>query len=442
MCSACSLPDVLEEAFRHDAALSAVARSLGALDLALGATVAPLYDRGLLAELSYARESDYARERLGMSPAAVSSCVRLARELKTRPILRRAVTAGAVSPRKALAVMPLAVGDCEGAWTEAAMRLSVREIESAARAAGCASPEERFEAEAIVLPMTPQQQDRLDAALALAKEDLGPEAKRWQCTEAICEEFLSSFAEHAGEGPGSAAPPPPMSPHAAKVVARQLAAIDEALATIRKIEEEIPSEDALSLDARALRLVAARRRYDETLGILARRMLGSRWHETLRYGFEEYCEERLGMRAGAVRTRIWLERRMEELPALREALSSGRIGYTKAVIVARRATWADVDEWIARARATTCQQLEREAEEEEDQAGRRKGTRHLWSPSDAAQTVRDAIAAAQAKSRADGGSRSTRARRSRWSRTTSWRCGRRTTRTGSGSGGPSSAGGC
>ncbi|MCK6460227.1 MAG: HNH endonuclease, partial [Planctomycetes bacterium] len=409
MCSTCPLPDVLAEAFRHDAALSAVARSLGALDLALGATVAPLFDRGLLAELSYARESDYARERLGMSPAAVSSCVRLARELKTRPILRRAVTAGAVSPRKALAVLTLAVGDGEAAWTEAAMRLSVREIESAAKAAGKASPEERFEAEAIVLPMTPGQQERLDAALALARDDLGPEAKRWQCMEAISEEFLSSFAEHDpagrdGEGPRPpAARPPPMSPHAAKVVARQLAAIDEALAAIRRIEEELPGEDALSLDARAMRLVAARRRYDEALGILARRMLGAGWHETLRYGFEQYCEERLGMRAGAVRTRIWLERRMEELPALREALSSGRIGYTKAVIVARRATWADVGDRIARARATTCQQLGREAQEEEDREGRKRGTRHLWSPSDAAQTVRDAIAAAQAKARAERG---------------------------------------
>ncbi|HEX5136122.1 MAG TPA: hypothetical protein VFY93_04060 [Planctomycetota bacterium] len=421
------LDPVQEQAFQLDAATSAVARGLGAFDLALGTTVASLFEGDRLSKLSYARESDYARERLGMSPAALSSCVRLARELRHRPILRMAVAAGAVSPRKALAALPLAVGDYEGAWTEAAMRLSVRELESAAKAAGCATPAERFEAEVLVLPMTPEQQDRLDAALALAKEELGPEAKRWQCTEAICEEYLSSFAEFdpagapdgeggkggpgggetadpggpggagAGEGPARA---PPMSAHAAKVVARQLAAIEEAREVIRKIEEEFPGEDPLSLDARARRLVAARREWDESLGILARRVFRLGCYETLGYGWAQYCTERLGMREGAVRTRIWLERRMEDLPALRAALSSGRIGYTKAVIVARRATWADVDERIARAQTTTCQQLEREAQAEEDRENRRKGTRRLWSPSDAAQTVRDAIAAAQARARA------------------------------------------
>jgi hypothetical protein len=418
MCRACArfedLSPLEQDALNLGARLSAVARSLGALDLALGATLAPLFDRGLLCQLSYARESDYARERLGISPSEMHQCVRLARELRHRPILRRAVTAGAVSKRKALAVLPLAVGDYEGAWTEAAMRLSVRELESAAKAAGCAVPEERFEAEVMVLPMTPEQQDRLDAALALAKEDLGPEAKRWQCMEAISQEFLSSFAEFDGEGHGEpasadAAPawpavqPRPMSAHAARVVARQLAAIGEALDVIREIEKEVPGEDALALDARALRLVAARRRYDETLGILAREFKHGGCHEALRIGFDAYCEERLLMRGGAVRQRIWLEGRMQELPSLRAALSSGRIGYTKAVVVARRATWADIDERIARAAKTTCQQLEREAQAEEDREHRGRCTRKLWTPKEASQTVRDAIAAAQAWSLATRG---------------------------------------
>jgi hypothetical protein len=173
---------------------------------------------------------------------------------------------------------------------------------------------------------------------------------------------------------------------------------------IRRIEEEVPGDDALALDARALRLVAARRRYDETLGILAREFREGRCHAILGYSsFDEYCEERLGMRAGTVRQRIWLEGRMRELPPLREALSSGRIGYAQSLVIARRATPANVLEWISRADKTTCQQLEREAQAEEDREHRAKGTRKLWSPSDAAQTVRDAIAAAQRRARALGG---------------------------------------
>jgi hypothetical protein len=406
-----------QEALRRDAALSGVARSLGAFDLALGATVARLIDRGHLPKLCYAREADYARERLGISPSEMHSCVRLARELRWRPILRAAVTCGAASKRKALAVLPLAIGDHEGAWTEAAMRLSVRELESAAKAAGSPCAEERFEAEAVVLPMTPEQQDRLDAALALAKEDMGAESKPWQCTEAIAIEYLESFAEFDAEGPGEpaaaadarggagapGAPPQRMSRHAERVIARQLDAIAEAMDEIRRIEEEHPEEDPLALDARARRFVAARRRYDETLGILAREFRNGRHHAALRYSFDAYCEERLGMRAGTVRQRIWLEGRMQDLPPLREALSSGRIGYAKALVVARRATLETVREWISRAERTTCQQLEREAQEEEAREHRKRGTRNLWSPSDAAETVRDAIRAAQRRALAEEG---------------------------------------
>jgi hypothetical protein len=394
-------------AFALDEALSRAARSLGLFDLALGQTLASLFDRGLLCQLAYARESDYARERLGLPPSTMHECVRLARELAHRPVLRQAVAAGLVSTRKALAVMPLAVGDYEGAWTEAALRLSLREIASAVKAAGKESPEERFEAEAVVLPMTPEQQDRLDAALSIAKQEIGPEARRWQCMEAISQEFLSSFAEWDREGGAGGLPASagaaPLSPAAARLVARQLVALDEALDVIRGIGAEHPGEDALALDARARRLVAARRRYDETLGILAKRMRDGRLHTVLGYGFDAYCEERLGMRAGAVRQRIWLEGRMRDLPALRQALWSGRLSYTKARVVARRATWADVDERIARAAGTTCQQTEREDEEEEARESRAKGTRRLWSPGDAAQTVRDAIATAQARSLAERG---------------------------------------
>jgi hypothetical protein len=401
------LTSVQRNALQLDEALVRVARSRGAFDLAVGAVLARLFEGDRLVQLGYARESDYMRERLGIAPSLGFSWARLARELSHRPILRRAVTAGVVSTRKALAVLPLAAGDCEGAWTEAAMRLSLREIGSAVKAAGKEAPEERFEAEVLVLPMTPGQQERLDLALALAKEDLGPEARRWQCTEAICQEFLSSFAEWDGGGSGGPGPPAASAPpprRAARLVAHQLAAVEEALEVIARIRKEHEGPGALALDGCALRLLAARRRYDETFGILAERAHEQRIFGTLGYGsLEAYGEERLGMRAGTVRQRIWLERRLRDLPSLREALSSGRLPYSKALVVARQATPFDIDARIAHARSTTCQQLEREAEAEEDRRNRGASTRKVWTPRDAAQTVRDAIAAAQARSREERG---------------------------------------
>jgi hypothetical protein len=87
---------------------------------------------------------------------------------------------------------------------------------------------------------------------------------------------------------------------------------------------------------------------------------------------------------------------MREMPALRDAVSSGRLAYSKAVLVARHATPADIDDRIARAASTTCQQTERETEAEEDRKNRGAGVRKLWAPSEAARTVRDAVGSAQA----------------------------------------------
>jgi len=397
----CSCEELLSPVQRHalelDEAVARAARSLGAFELAIGVTLDRLFRGDRLLQLACSRESDYARERLGVSPSLMFSWVQLARGLAHRPLLRQAVAAGAVSTRKALAVMPLAVGDDEPAWTEAAMRLTLREIASAVRAAGKESPGERFEAEAVILPMTPGQQARLDAALAIAKETIGPEAKRWQCLEAMCEEWLSDHGEWEGKGPAGKGDHGPPGPLRGKILARQLAAIEEALDVIREIGEEPSSDDALGLDARALRLVAARRRFDLVFGALAEKVRDERVHETLGYAsFAEYCEERFGMCAGTVRQRIWLEGRMRHLPALREAIASGRLTYSKAALVAKHATPFDIDERIARAASTTCQQTERETEAEEERRNRGVGVRRLWAPSDAARTIWDAIGSAQA----------------------------------------------
>ncbi len=103
--------------------------------------------------------------------------------------------------------------------------------------------------------------------------------------------------------------------------------------------------------------------------------------------------------AGLARLRIWLERRMRDLPPLRDALKSGRLTYSKALAVARHATPFDLDDRIARAAGTTCQQTEREGEAEEERKNRGAGVRKLWAPKEAAETVREAIASARAWSR-------------------------------------------
>ena len=61
----------------------------------------------------------------------------------------------------------------------------------------------------------------------------------------------------------------------------------------------------------------------------------------------------------AVEQRAALERRLYELPALRQAMTERRLSYEKARLIARHADEESIDEWIGRAEQLTCIALRR-----------------------------------------------------------------------------------
>ena len=67
-----------------------------------------------------------------------------------------------------------------------------------------------------------------------------------------------------------------------------------------------------------------------------------------------------------VQQRISLERKLHDLPSLRQAMRDGRISYEKARLIARHATDATVDGLIDRAGRMTCIELRRELEAKEE----------------------------------------------------------------------------
>ena len=103
--------------------------------------------------------------------------------------------------------------------------------------------------------------------------------------------------------------------------------------------------------------------------------------------FGEYCQERLGISESTARQRIRLERKMLDLPPLRQALVSGKLNYTKAIEVSRHATRRDVEERIRDAAGTTYQQTKQEADEEEEQKDRERGERKVRSPRAAQEVI-------------------------------------------------------
>jgi hypothetical protein len=110
-----------------------------------------------------------------------------------------------------------------------------------------------------------------------------------------------------------------------------------------------------------------RDRWDDLVGHLGLLVQAHRlWRHLGFASFRHYCAERLGMAERTVAQRVWLERRLHELPGLREAMRQGRVSYEKARLVAGVCGARDVGAWVAIAEKSTCVELRRRVEAKED----------------------------------------------------------------------------
>ena len=183
---------------------------------------------------------------------------------------------------------------------------------------------------------------------------------------------------------------------------RRISAIGAAIETSED-PEALKKLSPFALHKRAKRLMAARRNFDEPFGRALERFHRMKTWKLIGYDtWEEYCRDRLGMSVRCVRERIWLERQMQGFPEIREALISGKLSFSKALLVARSATFANVREKIEEATKTTHQQTDRESTKEEKAKHKEQGIRHIWGTKEAAETFAMAISAAQAVSASKG----------------------------------------
>jgi hypothetical protein len=396
-------PDLLggEGEIPYEHLLAGAARGREAIDLAIGEGLRALEDRDAFMALGYSRMVDYAREELGLPDATARSRVRLARALAGRPVLDAAVRAGRITPRKALEVLPVAAGEAEEAWVRLAEALTVRELRAAVTRAGAAAEagpgggpggasgaagrvandapgttgqagsgapaaDERWRR--VALPVRLDLGAVVREALSLAGDLLGPGAPTWMRLEAIAQEFLAGRpcdpgpdeVGGPGEAGGPASPPEGRMPPAELEKALEHESRGwtwlEPLDSVASPDLRELAPDAI--DARLRRLVAARAGWDETFGDLACTFV--RRGMCRRLGFANlghYVRERLGMGRRAFEQRVWLERRMEALPQLRDALARGQISYEQARLVAGVAGFSTVNAWIHRAEGSTCVQL-------------------------------------------------------------------------------------
>jgi hypothetical protein len=154
--------------------------------------------------------------------------------------------------------------------------------------------------------------------------------------------------------------------------------------------------DVYLLDAELRRLAGLRERWNEVFGHLAmlfRAIDG--WHRLGFASFEHYCNERLGMSVRAVAERAALERKLYEVPRLREAMRERRISYEKARLIARHADEASIEAWIERAEHIPCIALRRELQHSEDTRMCARGEFEVWAPRRVAAVIALAFSAAR-----------------------------------------------
>lgn len=172
-------------AWRLDAVAVRLARARPAIDVALGEIFLRLGVGDRLKELGWSRKKDFAHEALGMPARTFFSIEELALGLRTRPLLKKAVLAGEVTPVKARIVIKGTDESEDAVATAVAMEMTVAGLKKRFK-----SGEDRPAYTSLRWSMTPEQQDRLDAAIGLAKELEGYDAPEWR----LCPAFGRCFA--------------------------------------------------------------------------------------------------------------------------------------------------------------------------------------------------------------------------------------------------------
>jgi hypothetical protein len=203
-----------------EAQLLRLARAGAVIERRLGPGLLALSARHLYRRLGFVRLGDYLTERLGMSLRRCQSILRLERALRDLPVVAAAFDAGALPPSKVRVVASAATPDTQELWLARAQRLTVRDLEAAARAA---RPAKRLE------ETDPASREAGGDGVVPAGLDVGPDEP----------------ASAAPGEPASAQPdePAPAAPAAPTLAALAPAAPDAATDTAPGAFTDIAPED-------------------------------------------------------------------------------------------------------------------------------------------------------------------------------------------------------
>lgn len=377
-----------------DALLVNVSRGHSALDLAIGEGLHALSLGDRAMDLKYSNVYDYAREELGIAASTAAKMERLAERLADFPVLREAVLRGELTVRKAEIIAPIAVRGDEVRWVLWGKAETVRSLKVKVARPRESDEEDwrRFSAE-----VAPEKRPILDEGLDCAGKLLGTTATKMQRVQIWGEEFLGSHPEPGDDQMDDLLfAKDELEPLKEWLERQNREWGDLASAAPVQAPEFGHETDPWRIDRKLKRFTRMREGWDEALGHLALLVKSSRAWEALGFAsFGHYCEERLGMSERTVSQRVSLERSLQRIPLLRQAVRENRINYEKARLLARHADAASLPGWIEKAEKMTCVALRRALQGKEEAQMCARGTFTVWMTVRVADIVKAAFRAAR-----------------------------------------------
>ena len=351
--------------------LAELAASVGPLRRVLAAVAARLVATRAWERLCYARLSDYARERPGLSARQLQELARVHRALASLPALERALCANALPWSKVRLVTRVARPEDEEIWIERARALSVRRLEQVVReqARGDPEPEPEELSVQVRLRCTPAVRAKWQLAREVAERVAGERLRAEEALEWVLAEVWSAplpdgpcdasewwGARRLAEDPDGDGPA-----LASRARARPLPARVAALA------HGLESADAAELDRRLGVAVRLEQTLDAAIAPLLRRVVSAEfeWRGGC-WRLPHFAREQLGMSATKARSLLRLERAAELCPELRSAFQSGRLSWVKAQVLVPLlrldlpGAWRP--RWVAWAERVTVRRLEQDVE--------------------------------------------------------------------------------
>lgn len=364
-------------------------------------------------ELGFARLSDYATERLGISVRRMVDLLKMDRRLEELPRSAEAFASGRITACQLRALLRVVTPGTEDEWLKKAARLSVRllerEVRSAAEhVAGAADPavataggaacdpcddEDGEPGQVVSFDCPASLRQRWRWAIELCRRSAGASEPLWRCAEYIAADFLSGVPDLASILSSECAPEEQTldSDTALAAVHRRPDSPDEDgdgvdlfEAVLRNYEDEHgprggvsapagvraalpdsvrddPADGAREIDRKLRSLVAMRQGLAWRQGRLLSKFSQLQVHRALGFpSFARYCKERLGLGIRRARRLIALERRLLRLPELQAAYRNGAISWVKASAVACVADEASERAWLRLAGSVTVRRLREE----------------------------------------------------------------------------------